>query len=105
MMHETAEQGERPGHYVYMARCADGTLYTGYTNNVERRIAAHNAGTGARYTRSRRPISVIAVWSFDTLSEALQAEYAIKRLRRRRKLALAAGVAECGTQKPRAACA
>jgi putative endonuclease len=76
-------------HYVYLACCADGTLYTGYTTDVDRRISAHNAGAGARYTRSRRPITVVATWSFNSRAEALQAERAIKRLPRDRKLALA----------------
>lgn len=76
-------------HHVYLARCADGTLYTGYTTDVARRVAAHNAGIGARYTRSRRPITVIATWSFKSRGEALQAEYTIKHLPRDRKLVLA----------------
>lgn len=81
-------QSER-NHFVYMACCADGTLYTGYATDIDRRIAAHNAGTGARYTRSRRPITVIATWSFTSQAEALRAECAIKRLPRSRKLVIA----------------
>jgi putative endonuclease len=75
-------------HYVYLACCANGTLYVGYTTNVERRIAAHNAGRGARYTRANRPIVLVATWAFNSKSEALSVEHSIKRLPRERKLAL-----------------
>ncbi len=75
-------------HYVYMARCANGALYTGYTKNVEQRIAKHNAGKGGRYTRANRPIELLHYWSFTTKTEALQAEYAIKQLPRKQKLNL-----------------
>ena len=80
-------------HYVYMVCCANGTLYTGYTINVERRIALHNAGKGGRYTRSHRPVSLVATWTFNSKGEALRAERAIKRLPRARKLAMAASAA------------
>ncbi len=80
-------------HYVYMVCCANGTLYTGYTINVERRIALHNAGKGGRYTRSHRPVSLVATWTFNSKGEALRAERAIKRLPRARKLAMAASTA------------
>ena len=84
------EQVSHPqAHYVYMACCANGTLYTGYTINVERRIALHNAGKGGHYTRSHRPVSLVATWTFNSKGEALRAERAIKRLPRARKLALA----------------
>jgi putative endonuclease len=75
-------------HYVYMVQCRDGTLYTGYTNNVARRIAAHNAGKGGHYTRAHRPVALIATWSFTTKGEALRAEGQIKRLSRAQKLRL-----------------
>lgn len=75
-------------HYVYMAQCANGALYTGYTKNVEQRIAKHNAGKGGRYTRANRPIELLSYWSFTTKTEALQAEYAIKKLPRKQKLNL-----------------
>ena len=61
-------------NYTYILRCRDGTLYTGWTNDLDRRLAAHNAGSGAKYTRSRRPVEV-----------------RIKRLTRAEKLALIAG--------------
>jgi putative endonuclease len=80
-------------HYVYMVCCAHGTLYTGYTINVERRIALHNAGKGGRYTRSHRPVSLIATWTFNSKGEALRAERELKRLPRERKRALAESAA------------
>ncbi len=76
-------------HYVYMVCCANGTLYTGYTINVERRIALHNAGKGGRYTRSHRPVSLVATWTFNSKGEALRAERELKRLPHEQKLRLA----------------
>jgi putative endonuclease len=76
-------------HYVYMVCCANGTLYTGYTINVERRIALHNAGKGGRYTRSHRPVSLMATWTFNSKGEALRAERQLKRLPREQKLRVA----------------
>jgi putative endonuclease len=78
----------REAHYVYMVCCANGAFYTGYTRNVERRIATHNAGKGGRYTRSHRPVSLMATWTFSSRAEALQAEHEIKRLTRAQKLKL-----------------
>ena len=79
---------ETTPHFVYLLSCADGTLYTGYTTNVARRLAAHQAGLGARYTRGRRPVTLVARWTFPTKGEALRAERAIKRLPRAEKLKL-----------------
>jgi putative endonuclease len=76
-------------HYVYMVCCVNGTLYTGYTINVERRIALHNAGKGGRYTRSHRPVSLMATWTFNSKGEALRAERELKRLPREQKLRVA----------------
>ncbi len=78
---------------MYMACCANGALYTGYATDVERRMAAHNAGVGGRYTRSNRPVTLLAVWRFNSRAEALHAERSIKRLSRSRKLALAESAA------------
>jgi putative endonuclease len=75
-------------HYVYMVCCANDALYTGYTTDVPRRIDAHNTGRGARYTRSNRPVTLLAIWEFDSQSEALRAERAIKHLPHHQKLAL-----------------
>ena len=77
---------------VYMLRCADGSLYTGITTDIVRRVAEHNEGgaIGARYTRSRRPVQLVHVESAATRAEAARREAAIKRLGRARKLALLA---------------
>ncbi len=74
---------------MYLLWCADETLYTGYTTNVARRLAMHNAGKGARYTQARRPVALVACWPYATKSEALRAELAIKALSRGDKLRLA----------------
>ena len=74
--------------YTYMVECADGSLYTGWTNDLTKRVAAHNAGRGARYTRSRRPVHLVYFEAFATKEEALSREAAIKRLSREKKLAL-----------------
>lgn len=79
-----------PPWFVYVVRCADDTLYTGITTNTLRRINEHNAGTppGARYTRSRRPVTLAYVEGAASRSIATQRERAIKKLDRRRKLEL-----------------
>ncbi len=74
--------------FVYMLRCADGTLYTGITTDLARRTKQHNAGTASRYTRSRCPVHVIYRERQRSQSLALKREAAIKRLTRRQKLAL-----------------
>jgi putative endonuclease len=71
--------------FVYMARCADGTLYTGIARDVSARIAAHDAGRGARYTRGRGPLTVCATRRCNSKSAALRLEAAIKRLPRAQK--------------------
>lgn len=75
-------------NYTYILQCADGTLYTGWTNDLGRRLAAHNAGKGGKYTRSRRPVSLIYYEAYDTKQEAMRREWAIKQLTRAEKLAL-----------------
>ena len=75
-------------YFVYILRCRDGTLYTGYTNNLERRLAVHNAGKGAKYTRSRLPVILVYWEIFSDKSSALCREYAIKQFSREEKLAL-----------------
>jgi putative endonuclease len=72
--------------YVYLLRCADDSLYCGWTTNVERRLAAHRAGTARRYTRSRLPVELAAVMPVADRSTALREEARIKRLRRAAKL-------------------
>lgn len=75
-------------NYVYIAECRDGTLYTGWTTHLEKRMEEHNRGKGAKYTRSRRPVKLVYFECFDTKEEALRREYAIKQLSRRQKLDL-----------------
>jgi putative endonuclease len=79
--------------YVYLLRCADGSLYCGWTTDVERRVAAHNAGTASRYTRTRRPVELAATLPVADRAAALREEARIKRLTRAAKLALIASTA------------
>ncbi len=80
--------------YVYMLRCRDGSLYTGCTNNPERRLAAHNTGKGAKYTQSRLPVIKVYEEICSDKSEALRREAAIKRLNKAQKEALLTNLAE-----------
>ena len=84
--------GRAAAWWVYMLRCADGSLYTGVTTDVARRVAEHNGdgGLGARYTRSRRPVELVYVEPAAGRAAALRREVAIKQLDRARKLALCA---------------
>ncbi len=77
-------------HFVYILKCADGTLYTGYTVNVDDRCKRHNQGKGAKYTRCRLPVKVVYVEELETRSAALKREYAIKQMTRRQKAMLIA---------------
>lgn len=77
-------------NYTYIVRCADDTLYTGWTNDLENRIKVHNEGRGAKYTRCRRPVVLFYYEEYQSKTEAMSREYAIKRMTRRQKLALAA---------------
>lgn len=77
-------------NYTYIVRCKDNTLYCGWTNNLEKRMASHNAGTGAKYTRSRYPVELVYYECFETKEEAMRREYAIKQLTRKQKLELIA---------------
>lgn len=71
--------------YVYMLRCKDGSLYTGYTDDPQRRLAVHNAGKGAKYTRSRLPVTLVYQEEFPEKSDALRREAAIKKLKKVQK--------------------
>ena len=77
-------------YFVYILRCGDGTLYTGSTNDVEKRVAAHNAGRGAKYTKPRLPVTVVYREDAADKGAALRREAEIKRLKRGEKLALIA---------------
>lgn len=76
-------------NYTYMVKCADGTLYTGWTNCVEKRLKAHNEGkAGAKYTRAKRPVELVYYEGYATKEEAMRREYAIKQLTKKEKLKL-----------------
>ena len=72
-------------NYTYILRCADDTLYTGWTNDLDKRLAAHNKGEGAKYTKSRLPVELAYCEAFATKEEAMKREYAIKQLTRKEK--------------------
>ena len=76
-------------HYVYIVRCSDGSLYTGWTTDIERRISAHNTGKGAKYTRSRRPVELVHLESFEEKTAAQKRERMIKKLSAAEKRKLA----------------
>ncbi|MBO5496621.1 MAG: GIY-YIG nuclease family protein [Oscillospiraceae bacterium] len=80
---------------VYMLRCRDGSLYTGWTNDLEKRLKTHAAGRGGRYTRSRLPVELVYVERFDTPAEARSREWHLKRLSRGEKLRLIAAAEKC----------
>ena len=75
-------------NYVYLLKCADGTLYCGWTNDLEKRIKTHNEGKGAKYTRSRLPVMLAYSEGFETQIEAQKREYEIKQMTRQQKLKL-----------------
>ncbi len=75
-------------NYTYIVKCRDGTLYTGWTNDLDKRMKAHNSGEGAKYTRSRRPVELVYYESFPVRREAMRREWEIKQLTRKEKLAL-----------------
>lgn len=79
------------GWFVYMLRCGDGSLYTGYTDDVARRLAVHQSGRGAKYTRSHQPVELVYQEELTTRSEAMRREAAIKKLKRQQKLDLIGG--------------
>ena len=75
-------------NYTYILKCKDDSLYTGWTNDLKKRITSHNAGKGAKYTKARRPVELVYYEEFQTREEAMKREYAIKRLSRKEKEAL-----------------
>ena len=76
-------------NYTYMVQCADGTLYTGWTNCLQKRLKAHNEGkNGAKYTKTKRPVTLVYYEGFLTIEEAMRREYQIKQLTRNKKLEL-----------------
>lgn len=78
-------------NYVYILKCSDNTLYTGWTTSLERRLKAHNNGKGAKYTKPRLPVEIVYFEEFQDKKEAMKREYAIKQLSREEKLNLISG--------------
>lgn len=72
-------------NYTYIVRCSDGTLYTGWTNDLKKRLEMHNSGKGAKYTKVRRPVELVYYEAFETKEEAMSREWHIKRLSRSEK--------------------
>lgn len=89
------------GYYVYMLRCADGSYYTGSTNNVDRRVSVHNAGRGAKYTRSRRPVQLVYWEEWPDKSAALRRESQLKKRshREKKQLVQAQRLPSCSQQE------
>lgn len=75
-------------NYVYILRCADNSLYTGWTNNLDKRVKIHSEGKGVKYTRARLPIELVYFEEYEDKIEAMKREYAIKQLKRKEKLRL-----------------
>lgn len=78
-------------NYTYVLRCADGSLYCGWTNHLEERVKAHNEGKGAKYTRGRGPVELVYYEEFETKSEAMRREWEIKKMDRKDKLRVIGG--------------
>ena len=76
------------GNFIYIIKCKDESLYTGWTNDLEARIKAHNEGKGAKYTKGRGPVELLYTEEFDTKEEAMKREFAIKKLPKVKKLKL-----------------
>ena len=87
-------------YYAYMLRCADNTIYSGYTTDLARRVAAHNRGVGAKYTRSRLPVTLVYYEVFPLKNQALKREAALKRLTHRQKEAIIQGKDEAASLLP-----
>lgn len=85
LLDDTNEAGGAAMNYTYILQCRDGTLYTGWTNDLRRRVKAHNLGKGAKYTKSRRPVKLVYYEEFLTKGEAMKRECAIKRMGRKEK--------------------
>lgn len=81
-------------NYTYMVRCRDGSLYTGWTNCLEKRLACHNAGKGAKYTKTRLPVELVYYETFEKKEEAMRREWQIKQMNRKEKMDLIASSPE-----------
>ncbi len=78
-------------NYAYILRCGDGSLYSGWTNDLQKRVEVHNAGKGAKYTRARLPVALAYYETFESKEEAMSREYQFKQLSREEKLCLIEG--------------
>lgn len=78
-------------NYAYILRCGDGSLYSGWTNDLQKRVEVHNAGKGAKYTRARLPVALAYYKTFESKEEAMSREYQFKQLSREEKLCLIEG--------------
>lgn len=93
LMAKLPEEEVKPQmHYTYMLRCADGTFYTGYTNDLDKRLKAHNEGTGAKYTRLRRPVELVYYEIYKSKEDAMSREALIKQLSRKEKEKMATSI-------------
>ena len=90
-MDDCMEIPTEKANYTYLLRCADGSLYCGWTNDLVKRLAAHNAGTGGRYTRSRLPVELVWYTVSETKQQAMRLEARIKQIRHSQKEALVCG--------------
>ena len=79
-------------NYTYILECKDGTYYTGWTNNLEKRMKEHNEGKGAKYTKARRPIKLVYFETFESKIDAMKREYAIKQMKRSEKIKLISSI-------------
>jgi putative endonuclease len=78
----------RKVNYTYIVECKDKTLYTGWTNNIEKRILDHNNGKGAKYTKGRRPVTLVYLEEYETKQDAMKREYYLKKLKKEEKYKL-----------------
>ena len=81
-------------NYVYIVECSDGTFYTGWTNNLEKRIYMHSNGVGAKYTKGRGPVKLMHYEEFEEKKDAMKREYEIKKLTRKAKISLIKEIAK-----------
>ena len=82
-------------NYTYIVECSDGTLYTGWTTSLEKRVKAHNSGKGAKYTKGRGPVKLVHLENFPTKEEAMRREWAVKHMKKEKKLELIRGERKC----------
>lgn len=82
------KKGDRKMCYVYILKCSDDTLYTGWTNNLQKRIETHSRGKGAKYTRARLPVNLVYFEEYEDKISAQKREYSIKKMSRKEKLTL-----------------